>query len=246
MAEKQTHETQKSLFEATVPIRFTIQELNVPLCFNANRNMSLGYFVFNFLGNFIEEENLDDMWFCSEGKPIKWELPLGVIYDIFIPQDNIFTPLTIEIRFEDFPEDRVQKCDSLQVVKQIFIDSFKESCSLTHDTNFAQANPDIQGKIWRSIDKKDSKEFISSFELYTKDINSWKMWPIKLIDKELNITDISVNVEEGQNFRNLFELKGVKADAVKIQGINIPLETPLKNIVETMLYPDGFLYATII
>ena len=247
MLSEQIREIQKRLFEATVPIRFTIPKLNVPLCFNANRAISLGYFAYNFLGYFIDDqEDLKDMWFCSEGQPIKWQLPLGLIYDIFRPSKDDLSPLNIELHFDNFPEGKVLRCDSFQTVKQMFNHSFKESCFLAYsNNNLVQANTNIRRKIAKSVIDKDYSKFLPLFELHTKNVSTWKMWPIKLVDKEFNITNDFMNVEEGQTLRSALEFKGIKPDRnVTIQGIDVPLETPLKDLMSAMMYPDGFLYAS--
>ncbi|KAH0785994.1 hypothetical protein GPJ56_010128 [Histomonas meleagridis] len=244
--EAQISEIQKLVFNGKVPLRFVFPSIAAPLCFDANRTISLGYFTYNFLGYFIEkEENLKDMWFCAEGQPIKWQLPLGVIYDVLRPNVETFSPLTIEVRFDNFPEGKVLRCDSFQTAIQFFNHTFKESCFLAYgNCNLVQANTDIHKNIAESVVENDYSKFKNLFELHTKEISSWKMWPIKFLDKEFNVTNSLLTAEDGQTLKSALEFKGINAEKVTIHGVNIPLESPLKDLMSIMVYPDGFLYAS--
>ena len=63
------------------------------------------------------------MWFEFEGAPLKWHLPIGVLFDQVcicvdsgIPGTESFAklPWNINVHFGNFPSDEILKCDTRQ------------------------------------------------------------------------------------------------------------------------------------
>ena len=91
VAPEKLKEIWQRVFEGTVPVKLRIESVDYPLCFNIRRCVSLGTFAYAHLTGYIGDK-CDQLWFSHGGsdKPVKWYLPIGVVYDTLCPleEDN--------------------------------------------------------------------------------------------------------------------------------------------------------------
>lgn len=269
MCERELLGIQDLVFEQTVPIRIVLPSLEVPLCFNAKRILSLGYFAYSYLEVFLEKEKaqLKDLNFSVNGQVVKWHLPIGIIYDSFIKKgdEKSFKPLTIEAKFKDFPEGKVMRCDSKDIVKYNFKHAFKESCYITHEnTLLVQRNLNIHENIINSIIQGDHAMYGELMNIVRNDFDQWKSYPFKFITKQLRVFCCFLSVESAHTFNDVLSsikekltksrikagefddaITSIENNKILFHGIHIPPETPLKEFAVSMIYPDGFLYGLI-
>ena len=60
------------------------------------------------------------MWFEANGAPLRWHLPVGVLFDLAAAQDAkdvsaCTTPWNVTVHFDKYPDKEILKCDSRSV-----------------------------------------------------------------------------------------------------------------------------------
>jgi len=66
----------------------------------------------------------DEMWFDSEGTPLKWHYPIGVLYDSYGRHQM---PWPITVHFQGFPSDQLLRCPDEDTIKSHFLNTLKEA-----------------------------------------------------------------------------------------------------------------------
>jgi Autophagy protein ATG5, UblA domain/Autophagy protein ATG5, alpha-helical bundle region len=81
----------------------------------------------------------DEMWFEYKGVPLKWHIPVGVLFDMYAgAQDHrrdAALPWSITVHFQSFPEKKLQRCPTQECVRSMFAQSLKESSYLRFDSS---------------------------------------------------------------------------------------------------------------
>lgn len=269
MSEQMLSEIQRAVFDQTVPLRVALHSVPVPLCFNAKRVVPLGIFAYSCLEPFLkrEKEGLRDMHFRVNGQVVKWYLPIGVIYDSFAAKssERALEPMTVEVKFECFPEGVALRCDSKDVVGFYFNHAFKESCYVTHrNMQLVQRNTNIHENIMRSVVGGDYDAFEANMGIVRGEVEQWKFYPFKFVSKKSRVFCCFLRVEDMETVgdvigaaKNMLEQRNVgttdlddeisslENNKVLFHGMHIPLETPLKEFAKSLIYPDGFVYGLI-
>lgn len=58
---------------------------------------------------YVDKDKQDhEMWLEYNGQPIKWQYPIGVLFDLLIEQDDQL-PWNITVHFDKFPESQIYK-----------------------------------------------------------------------------------------------------------------------------------------
>lgn len=94
---------------------------------------------------FIDPAAAGEMWLESEGQPLKWHIPVGVLFDLFAPKDNL--PWKLTAHFRDFPERDLLRCPSRDAVEAHFMSSVKEADALKH-----------KAQVINNMQKRDHKQ----------------------------------------------------------------------------------------
>ena len=107
----------------------------------------------------------DELWLEFDGIPLKWTIPIGVLFDLLAPAPALDTPAApgtapcltlpwrLTVHFQSFPSAKIARCKTLFTVRQHFINSWKESSFLRFASNkIAQAcSPAEHQRLWDSI-----------------------------------------------------------------------------------------------
>lgn len=246
----QINEIREQVFNNTVPLRVEIENQPVPFCFNAPRLLSLGVFIHLKLKSFFPQDHVKDMWFSYNNKLLKWTLPIGVIYDSIISNnESTFIPLSIKVNFEKFPSNICLRCESIERAQYYFCHLFKESLFLTDkNQELLTQNESIHQNIENSLQTGDFQSYINLFQKrFEKDITNWKKWPIKLVVSTEEETVPSLvtcyldasndqTIDDALKFREFSDKKAI------VQGIEVNNSTKLAEIIPLLINPDGFFY----
>ncbi|XP_072152484.1 autophagy protein 5 isoform X2 [Bemisia tabaci] len=86
-----------------------------------------------------------ELWLEFNGVPLKWHYPIGVLFDLFLP--DISLPWVITARFDKFPDNEILHCPSREAVESHFMSSVKEADALKH-----------RGQVISVMQKKDHNQ----------------------------------------------------------------------------------------
>lgn len=134
-------------------------------------------------GNFPDGE----IWLEFEGIPIKWHIPVGVLYDQYsvINNDNYpepasyssMLPWNLIVHFSKFPEQDILHCDSRETVEAHFMSCIKEADQIKHG-----------GRVISAMQKKDHNQLWQGLQNDKFD----QFWAVnrRLMEVPTNITAI--------------------------------------------------------
>jgi len=236
-------EIQKKVFLGTVPVRLIVEKFDIPLFFNVPRGSNIGIFVYSVLSEEIGE-SCEDLWFSLNGYPIKWQYPIGVIYDSIIKPSGQFQPITIQVNRSKFPSGPIIRCSSAAIASHYFCHSFKESTFLVEGSlSILQQNIGLHSAIERSVLSRNFEEF-SDLTSKKGPYEDWKKWPIRVYDSNKNqCLNCFLSIEPGQTIKTALMERGFsEKDNVICQGISLSTELQLSEIVHQLINPDGFIY----
>ena len=246
MDETNLAEIRRRVFEGVAPVRFTLDSLDVPLCFNVPRCISLGAFVYRQLGYFITDR-CPDLWFEHDNRALKWYLPVGCIYDALCPSEGPVESLSVAIHKEGVDKQKdVIRCESAEATASYFCQSFKESMFLT-EGNILPSQETTHQRIEMCVRNKDYESFSEIFPSRFKTFGSWKIWPIKFIGKDLSVHTAFLPVDgTDQTIKDAMALARVEGESVLVHGVKIDVSAKLTELMPVLLSPDGFFYANLI
>ncbi|KAI5541323.1 Autophagy protein Apg5, helix rich domain domain-containing protein [Trichomonas vaginalis G3] len=233
-------EIKERVFNGTVPVRVSFDKLDIPLFFNVPRCITFGIFFHEKLQSEFGEK-CDDFWMTSKGRYIQPNLPAGLIYDSFVEQISQFTILQIDIKTTEFPLQDVLRCPTMLVAQQFFNHSFKESLFLqSGNLSLLTQSSNLPSNILETIINRKYPEFLEFYSQVEKNSSAWKLWPIKVMDRQGKVTNHFLPGDGENTLKD-----AINADKAIIQGIEVDGNTPIKTLIPTLLYPDGFLYVVV-
>lgn len=227
-----------------------------------------------YFKQFISDDvKLEHMWLEFNGQTLRWNIPIGVLYDLFAAPDqnndmqssmimlNSALPWAIRVHFKNFPQDELLKCDSLDVVEAHLIMQIKEADVLKHKEHVM---PSFQKKdhnhLWRGMleDRFDEFWIINRKLMEPDNADGFKYIPFRLYEKgDPSYTQKLVKPVNEDNSRSCLKdlVAQVISDGVEaldsgkkqiwIQGIRVPLETPLQWLAVNMSHPDNFIHIVV-
>ncbi|XP_072854368.1 autophagy protein 5 isoform X1 [Pogona vitticeps] len=93
----------------------------------------------------MRREDIGEIWFESEGTPLKWHYPIGLLFDLHA--SNTALPWNITVHFKNFPEKDILHCHSKDVIEAHFMACIKEADALKH-----------KSQVINEMQKKDHKQ----------------------------------------------------------------------------------------
>jgi len=205
----------------------------------------------------VEPEKHDnDMWLEFEKQPLRWHLPVGLLYDLLVANNEL--PWQITVHFDKYPDNKLLKCPNKDIVESHFMSCLKEADALKHKNHIMSLLQERDhNQLWLGLlhDKFDQFWSVNRklmehtgedgfrhipFRLYAPEITSkpylqFLMKPLEN-EKQTTLQDLLLKA----NLKT--ESKGLQ---VIVHGVDIPLETPLQWMSEHLSYPDNFLHLCI-
>ncbi|KAL7722278.1 Autophagy protein 5 [Entamoeba marina] len=254
-----------------IVVRIPIKSEEKFTLFNANRNEYLPYLLRNSLDEFLEEvgQTMTSITYMVNEQSIKWNTPIGVIFDnlhngtlpmeitigvtqndtIFQPYENVDTLKNYHI--QQLKESAYLKFNSIHVIRQLeveYIDPLWEGHTINKLEEYEKLFNAIilPGDAWEYLPirwyfgtQRRFTETISTITddhlttlheglitfLKQKDVTEQDPELLKLLKSSENINEIINNTVE-----------------IIIQGITIPLDTPLLWLTLNMANSDQFLH----
>lgn len=206
----------------------------------------------------------DELWFEFRGRPLKWNLPVGVLFDSLAADHGL--PWSVTVHVKNYPEGLLLRCPSMATIETYFINQLKQACHIKHGTTQIDGLQSEQDKkeLWFGLANDDFEHFrrVNEKLMQCTDGHWFKRAPFRIyiIDKQILEdpkkpipvlqTPVELTTTDGvpQTLRDLVEATVSSLMPCKIltHGIEPPMDTPLQWLCEHCAYPDNFLHITIV
>eukprot|EP00741_Cyanophora_paradoxa_P025391 tig00000378_g24510.t1 len=109
----------------------------------------------------------DQLWFDFAGRPLKWHVPIGVLFDLMAGTEDL--PWKLQAHFTQFPADTLLRCAGEETARQYYMNSMKEAVYLRLGT----VRPVIgmtkqdQEALWESIKAENHERFVAAYRQLT-------------------------------------------------------------------------------
>lgn len=216
-------------------------------------------------------EREDELWFDCNGMPVKWEIPMGVLYDLL--NDKKPTPLHLTVHFLGFPTTQLLRCPNSFTVRSVFTNTLKEACYLQFG-NPAVANSLNQNEheeLWQSVQNADQRLYEDVMERIDTSAQAKKTfrYPIRVLmngfnqqyDHDMRFICRPVNHLQAPQEQTMLSalnliIPGVVCDVatdqrkpgvqVFVQGVQPSLDTQVEWLWKLFHHPDRFMYISIV
>ena len=206
-------------------------------------------------------ELVPDVWFEYNGIPLKSNLPVGVLFDLFHPH-AVRSSWKITVRFRDFPEDQILHCCTRENAEKHFMHSLKQALHSLHGStrSFNAINTEDQSAVWECCNSGNRQ----GYECVAKGVRSCskelvRSIPIRFLFVSAQVQVITVQkpcrafVDEARSqvatLKNVLEQIApsicLEDHEVVVQGIVIPLESPVYDLWLSLAHADFYLYAIV-
>ncbi|OVA14282.1 Autophagy-related protein 5 [Macleaya cordata] len=103
---------------------------------------------------------VDTVWFDYKGIPLKWYIPIGVLFDLLCVEPE--RPWNLTVHFRGYPADLLSPCEGEDSVKWSFINSLKEAAYIINGNskNVMNMSQVDQLELWRSILNREMEVFL--------------------------------------------------------------------------------------
>ncbi|XVE77475.1 hypothetical protein DITRI_Ditri13aG0065700 [Diplodiscus trichospermus] len=94
---------------------------------------------------------VDTIWFDYKGLPLKWYIPIGVLFDLLCPEPA--RPWNITVHFRGYPGNVLTPCEGEDSVKWSFVNSLKEAAYIINGNckNVMNMSQSDQLELWHSV-----------------------------------------------------------------------------------------------
>ncbi|CAD7086877.1 unnamed protein product [Hermetia illucens] len=206
-----------------------------------------------YFTKYISNELQDgEIWFDSNGTPLKSHYPIGVLYDLLHPEDDGL-PWSITIHFSKFPEDILFKFSSKELVESHFMSCLKEADVLKHRGQVVSAmQKKDHNQLWLGLVNDKFDQFWAVNRRLMEPVGEqecFKHIPVRFYNEDGTYMQklISPINEAGQkrtldDLLNDLSTPSRQAVGVRSHGVKIHGDTPLQWMSEHLSYPDNFLH----
>ncbi|EDV27458.1 Autophagy protein 5 [Trichoplax sp. H2] len=208
----------------------------------------------------VNQDCIEEMWFEFEGQPLKWQYPIGALFDLY--WGNNVLPWNLIVHFQKFPADEILK-GGKEAAEFHFISCIKEADSLKHKCHVIHGLQKKDHKqLWLGLlnDKFDQFWGVNRRLMERVNDESFRYVPFRLhqVDKPFLQELVPTIKEDGScgNFGDLLEIalpeaideegKIKKGYRIITQGIEIPQNTDLQWMSYHLSYPDNFLHVAVL
>lgn len=202
---------------------------------------------------FVSNELQDgEMWMDSNGTPLKWHYPIGVLYDLLVGTDGSL-PWDVTVHFSKFPEDILIPCLNREVVEAHFMSSLKEADVLKHRGQVVSAmQKKDHNQLWLGLVNDKFDQFWAVNRRLMEPIpdqDGFKHIPVRCYAEDgtyqQKLVAPSTTAGQKRTLQDLldeFSTPVKKAVEARTHGVTVPETTPLQWLSEHLSYPDNFLH----
>ncbi|KAK9463818.1 autophagy protein Apg5-domain-containing protein [Lipomyces oligophaga] len=275
----------RMLWNGTIPLKIVLaqQERNTldliqPYYINAHRLSYLPFLFERVLAFFKpylrdpESASSYEWWFEFEDVPLRWNWPIGLLYDLLtgldpaledIADHDWHLPWSITIHFNDYPADSLLRLTSVKDVEDQWMNRVKESDFIRRGNsntvmNLSRADSD---NMWAAVVKYDFDMFWNTArKLLPQNAISLNHVPVKIYlpssnkilqslitpmisPKEVQTVGTALHTQLGYLFPS--RRTYILAKPI-VHGISVPMSAPLAELLYECMYTDGYLHICIV
>ena len=209
-----------------------------------------------------------NVWFESKGQPLRWHLPVGVLFDATGNFETDKLPWKVIVHFQAFPEDQLVRFDNLEAARLNFMMELKQAVYVRFKSSkhVLDLPKDDQEQLWNAVQTNNSELFWRINEKLIKggENSEVKRLPVRLIvsnrkDRSFVLYQHPISpfraMTEGAN-EGEAELHTVEDAIVTIypnalnatdrrvivQGVEVSLDEPVLPLCNALGHADNFLY----
>ncbi|KAH1012804.1 hypothetical protein HUJ05_011893 [Dendroctonus ponderosae] len=195
------------------------------------------------------------MWLKCNGQPMKWHLPIGLLYDLLIDSEDEALPWVISVHFDKFPDSKIYRLSNKETVESYFMSCIKEADVLKHKTQIAtNMQKKDHTQLWLGLQNDKFDQFWAvnrKLMEVSGESDHFKYIPFRCyLEDSYKQKLVKPVAEDGSRKTLQHLLKEVFPDkpnvTVKIHGLIVPLDTPLQWMSEHLSYPDNFLHLCVV
>jgi len=195
------------------------------------------------------------MWFSHKGNPLRWHLPIGLLYDLHTTSSPSQLPWHLEAHLSPSPSSLLPS--SREAVESVFMSSLKESDQLKSG-----------GKVMKQMQKKEHAQLWLGLASDKFD----QFWAInrRLMEAEFRHLPVRVYTSTSSSstptptsptllqplvgpgtpdapttVATLLEHLGMEGGDLLVQGVRPSPDTPLAWMARHLAYPDNFLHVVV-
>lgn len=104
---------------------------------------------------------VDTVWFEYKGLPLKWYIPIGVLFDLLCADPE--RPWNLTVHFRGYPADILSPCEGEDSVKWNYNNSLKEAAFIItgNSKNVMNMSQADQLAMWESVRKGDLDSYMN-------------------------------------------------------------------------------------
>ncbi|XP_006822372.1 autophagy protein 5-like [Saccoglossus kowalevskii] len=208
---------------------------------------------------YTDPDKVGEVWFEYEGQPLKWHIPIGVLFDLYSFSSTL--PWKITLHFQNFPDEELLGCRSKEAIESHFMACVKEADCLKHRSQVINGMQKKDHKqLWMGLqnDKFDQFWAINRRLMEHTGDEPFRNIPFRIyqVDKSYiqslfrPVTDDGEPLTLGdllkENLPDIIPKIDACVTQVIIQGVEPPLDTPIQWLSEHLSHPDNFLHICVL
>jgi autophagy-related protein 5 len=206
----------KAVWEGGIPIVFNLHhndlttfEPPLPYYIVAPRGSYLPLVTANVRDHFVLSAPvlIDEMWFDYKGTPLKWHLPIGLLFDLFHPEPTApELPWPLTVHFHEFPENDLLRCPNDETIKNHFMNTLKEANYIKFGDSgkVNKLSLNDSNALWDGLRTFEYDTFSATNKLLAADASTLKHVPIRVCSPNLRtMQDLVSPKDEKGNERTL-------------------------------------------
>jgi autophagy-related protein 5 len=222
----------------------------------------------NHFESYVSTFNKDEIWFEYDNQPLKWNMPVGVLYDACMLHNTAGSdvqrttlskelPWRVTVHFHSFPSEQLIRIKSDVDIQWIYMNALKEAMYVKcgNTKGIMTLSKVDQLKLWDSVRESKLLEYEEIQKQLSQSSGTIRNLPVRVLtissDNNNSASFISshklycVDVHSETTIADFVANKlGNNAELynVVIQGLIVQSDTTLQWLVDNCSHPDHFLY----
>eukprot|EP00050_Salpingoeca_kvevrii_P007008 m.293223 g.293223 ORF g.293223 m.293223 type:complete len:266 (-) comp12749_c0_seq1:181-978(-) len=196
-----------------------------------------------------------EVWYEVDGRPLKWNMPVGVLYDVFNTDGTL--PWAVTVHFQDYPS-TLLPCPNLSATESFFLNAVKEAAFIKHGTSQIDGLQSQKEKkqLWLGLFNDDFEQFRRTASKLNRcrEGHWFKNIPFRALIVSNGDPANSLHYVEQPFPATIEGAPATLGDLVQfatgsatvskavIHGLEPAFSTPLQWLSEYCAHPDNFLY----